>query len=286
MGWQAVEYASRNDACKPAERRPHYQTCEVAHELRDGEKGCVYPLRWVFTYSSRKAEQDARQRSEAMGAGVQALERIEGLWGKYDYTLRRTIDSRIEKALGKAKAGRYLAYRLEGTDEDQAWRLEWKLRQEVIRDGECFDGVALICTSVPAQRLAAGEVMVKYKKQVSVEQTIDFIKSPVQVRPMWLHSPKRLARLTLLIMIAVLVAALLEHQVRRHIAQTGQLLEGLMPEGRDNPYPTAKAMLRAFGHYALVLVRRDGDGAQIHHPKLGSVQQQVWDIMKLAALTG
>jgi hypothetical protein len=41
------------------------------------------------------------------------------------------------------------------------------------------------------------------------------------------------------------VAALLEHQVRRWIAKTGKLLKGSMPEGRDNPYPTAKAMLRA-----------------------------------------
>lgn len=40
-------------------------------------------------------------------------------------------------------------------------------------------------------------------------------KSPIQIRSMWLHPPQRLAGLTLLIMIAVLVAALLEQQVRR-----------------------------------------------------------------------
>jgi transposase len=74
---------------------------------------------------------------------------------------------------------------------------------------------------------------------------------------MWLHSPKRLAGLLLLIMVAVLVAMLLEHQVRRWIARTGKLLKGLMPEERDNPYPTAKAMLRAFQSYALIIVRRD-----------------------------
>lgn len=93
------------------------------------------------------------------------------------------------------------------------------------------------------------------KAQVRIEQTIDFIKSPVQIRPMWLHSPKRLAGLTLLIMVAVLVAALLEHQVRCWIAKTGRLVRGLRPEGRDDPYPTAKALLKAFQHYALVLVR-------------------------------
>ncbi len=62
-----------------------------------------------------------------------------------------------------------------------------------------FDGIALLCTNAPVADLSAGQAMIKYKDQVSVEQTIDFIKSPVQIRPLWLHSPKRIDGLTLLI---------------------------------------------------------------------------------------
>ena len=117
-----------------------------------------------------------------------------------------------------------------------------------------------------------------------MEQTIDFVKSPVQIRPLWLHSPKRLAGLTLLIMVAVLAAALLEHQVRRWIAKTGRLMRGLRPEGRDDPYPTAKAMLRAFQDYTLVIVRRGTARVEVHHPKLRPIQQQIWRIMELPPL--
>ena len=60
-----------------------------------------------------------------------------------------------------------------------------------------FDGVALLCSNVPATDWSAGTLMLKYKEQVGVEQAIDFIKSPVQIRPLWLHQPKRLAGLTL-----------------------------------------------------------------------------------------
>jgi hypothetical protein len=42
--------------------------------------------------------------------------------------------------------------------------------------------------------------------------------------------PHRLAGLTLLIMIAVLLATLLEHEVGRWLRESGQLLRGLMPE--------------------------------------------------------
>lgn len=285
LTWSEVEYVSRNNARKPAERRPRYQVCEVVRELKDAKHGIVYPLRWVFTRSSDKAQRDSQQRATAVQAGEEALRRIAGLLGKYDYTSRKTIEVRIEKALRQAKAQQYFTYTLRGTDEHQDWRLEWSQDQEAITQSERFDGIALLCTNVPSERLTAGEVMVKYKEQVNVEQSIDFIKSPVQVRPMWLHSPKRLAGLLLLIMVAVLVAALLEHQVRHWIARTGKLLKGLMPEGRDNPYPTAKAMLRAFQSYALVIVRHQGD-RQVHYPKLRSVQQQIWDVMDLAPLPG
>ncbi len=280
--WVAAEYVSRNEARKPAEKRPQYRVCEVEHVLLDEQEHTTYPLRWVFSWSSRKAEQDANKRLKALEAGEQALQRIARLLGKYDYIRRTFIQSRIDQALNKAKAKSYFQYTLTGSDEDQGWALHWERQTKVLTQAERFDGVMLLCTNVPAERLATGNVMVKYKAQINVEQTIDFIKSPVQIRPMWLHSPKRLAGLTLLIMIAVLVASLLEYHVRRHIAQTGELVRGLMPENRDNPYPTAKKLLRAFRSYALVIVRHPDGQEEIHYPKLRPVQQQIWDIMQLS----
>lgn len=279
--WTPVAYVSRNAAHKPIEQRPQYRVCEVPHTLVDTQHDQVYPLRWVFSWSSNKAELDARQRHKALAAGEQALQRIKGLLGKYDYKSRKVIESRLEKALCKTQARRYFNFTLRGSDEEPAWALHWERNAAAISQAEHFDGVALLCSNVPDARLSAGAVMIKYKEQVNVEQTIDFIKSPVQIRPMWLHSPRRLVGLTLLIMIAVLVAALLEYQVRRQIAQTDRLLDGLMPEKRDNPYPTAKKMLKAFQDYTLVIVRHADGHEDIHCPKLRPIQQQIWDIMGL-----
>jgi transposase len=136
----------------------------------------------------------------------------------------------------------------------------------------------------PAEQLPTEEVLVAYKGQANVEQTIDFLKSPVQIRPLWLHKPKRLLGLTLLIMIAVLVAGLLEQAVRQWIAQTGEQITGLMPEGRDTPRPTAKKLMQAFLDYTLVVVRPSEGPAVVHYPKLRAVQQQIWEIMKLPPL--
>jgi transposase len=282
--WTAADYVSRQDARKPVEARPTYRVCEVPQTLTDDTLGQTYPVRWVFSWSSEKAARDAQQRAKALQAGDTALRRLASLLGKYQYKRRTVIEARIAQALDKAHAQPYLTYRLHGTDLDQKWQLTWDVDQIQVQEAAQRDGVALLCTNVPATRLSAAAVMIKYKEQVQVEQVIDFLKSPVQIRPMWLHQPKRLAGLTLLIMIAVLTAMLLEHQVRRWIAKTGRRLTGLRPEKRDDAFPTATALLQAFAAYAVVVIPGRRGREELHLPTLNPLQQLIWKILGLPTL--
>jgi transposase len=67
--WAEVDYVARNDQRKSAESRPRYQVCEVEHALKDETTGENYPLRWVFSWNSHKAELDARQRLKELESG-------------------------------------------------------------------------------------------------------------------------------------------------------------------------------------------------------------------------
>ena len=283
LNWSKVDYVARNNQRKPLEARPIYRVCEGPSQIRDEKTGKVYPLRWVFSWNSSKAESDASQRRKKLENGEQALQRIACLLGKYDYTSRVTILNRLETALKKPDARNYFTFQLSGSDEKQDWQLSWNTNLEAIEQAAHFDGVVLLCTNGPTERLTAGQLVKKYKEQVSAEQTFDFIKSPIQIRPLWLHSPRRLAGLTFLIMLAVLVASLLEYYVRKHIIENKKLLKGLMPENRDNPYPTAEKLLKAFQDYTLVLVRFSDDQSRLHYPKPRPIQRQILDI--LATLT-
>jgi hypothetical protein len=284
LTWQPVAYVSRKNGRKPPEARPEHRVCEVPHDLVDPETGEVFRLRWLFAWSSTKAVQDAAKRAKVLAVGERELTRLARLLGKYDYTCRSTIEARLDQALRRARAHPYLRATLEGTDADQAWRLTWTVDHDAVEAAAHFDGIVLLCSNVPPERCTAPALVVKHKGQIGVEQTIDFLKSPVQIRPMWLHSPIRLAGLTLLIMLAVLVAALVEHQVRQWIARTGERLHGLMPEGRDTPSPTAKMLLPTFRDYALVLLRHPDGAEEVHYPKLRPVPAQIWTIMGLAPL--
>jgi len=286
LAWQTVAYTSRNDARKPKEEVSQYQVVEVTRDLGDGETGRTYPLRYVFVHSSHKAGQDAARRETALAAGEAALARIAARLGKHSYKSRAVIERRLQAALKKGKAQAYYQYTLSGREGSKAWKLRWERNEAAIQQAARFDGVTVLCTNVCPERLGAEGAMRKYREQVCVEQTIDFLKSPVQIRPMWLHKPKRLAGLTLLIMIAVLLAGLVEAQVRQWIGETGCLVTGLKPEGRDNASPTAKAMLRAFTDYTLVVLKQAGGEETVHYPTLRPVQQQIWDILKLPPLPG
>lgn len=284
LTWTPVAYTSENQRRQPADARPVHRVCEVPHELLDLDAGTSYRLRWLFTWSSTKASQDAARRTTALAAGEQALTRLAGLLGKYTYKRRAAIEARIDHELRRTHAQPYLTYHLAGTDADQAWQLTWTRDQGALNTAASLDGVVLLCSNVPPERCSAPDLVIRHKGQIGVEQTIDFLKSPVQLRPLWLHSPRRIAGLTLLIMLAVLLAALVEHQVRAWIERTGNLVHGLMPDTRDTPRPTATALLRAFHDYALVLVHSADGSTALHLPKLRPVQQQIWSIMGLPPL--
>ena len=279
LTWTQVDYVARNDQRKSVESRPHYQVCEVTHALKDETTGESYRLRWIFSWNSNKAELDARQRRKELASGEQSLQKVAHLVGKYNYTSRTAILNRLEKLLKKTRASLYFQYNLVGSDEKQGWQLTWTYNLDAIAQAASFDGVVLLCTNVPAERLSAGEVMKKYKEQVTVEQTFDFIKSPVQIRPLWLHSPQRLAGLTLLIMLAVLIASLVEYYVRQDIAKNKKLLKGLMPQNRDNPYPTAEKLFKAFQDYSIVVTRFPDGRHEVHYPKPRPIQRQILDIL-------
>jgi len=284
LAWQPVAYVSRNDAAKPADQQPQYRVVEVSGQIIDDAHGQAWPLRWLFVHSSHKAAQDQSRREAAIAAGEAALAALSRRLGKYDYKRRAVIEARLQAALRKARAQAYFRWTVTGSDERNDWVLTWERDPAAVAQAAQFEGMTVLCTNVPGERLSAPAGMRKYREQIGVEQVIDFLKSPVQIRPMWLHKPKRLAGLTLLIMIAVLVASLIEVEVRHWIAATGCLVSGLKPEGRDNAHPTAQAILRAFADYALVVIRHEDGMETVHYPKLRPVQQQIWEILKLPLL--
>jgi len=78
---------------------------------------------------------------------------------------------------------------------------------------------------------------------------------PLQVRPLWLHQPRRIESLVFVVMVALFLFALIEREARRVAPQSGQVFQGLRPEGRDRLPVTATQLVEAFAPLALVKQR-------------------------------
>lgn len=260
--WQRLDYTAESDKNKPEAERGHYTVIEDLDQLEDTATGTVYPLRRLFVRSSRKADQARAKRDRQLTVVKAELERLQGLVNKYHYTTVETVKDRADQILGKNAAGRFIQVQVSRTRAKTApIRLTWSVPGKALQTAAQGDGVYSVVTNLLTATHSATEVLAIYKDQHQVEGRFrDLNQLPIRVRPLWLKRPDRIETLVFLIMIAVLLYALLERQVRRHIAATGQKIDGLMPEKRDTLTPSGQRLLRAFA--AVCLVRLD-DGQQV-----------------------
>src|SRR5207244_4526700 len=78
---------------------------------------------------------------------------------------------------------------------------------------------------------SADRLLRLYKEQVLAERSHHFLKGPLAVRPVFLHSNHRAAALVAVCSMALMVYGLVEADVRQAIAPQ-RTIPGLLPEGR------------------------------------------------------
>jgi len=281
--WETLEYFAEADRHKPPSERSQYACLADTADIKEATTGQMYTVRRLFIRSSRKAEQAQAKRERQVAVIQAALERIQGLLNKYDYTSPERVQARVKKALGQNPSGRYFQVQVKGKTPGDL-QLSWSLNRKRLKAEAQRDGVYSVLTNLPESTHAPSAVLELYKNQHHVEGRFrDLNQLPVRVRPVWLHRPDRIETLIFLIMLAVLLFALLERQVRQTIAHTGQKIRGLMPEHRDTPKPKGARLLKAFDTLSLVQFS-DGLHVRLLLSELSSVQRQIIHALELADL--
>ena len=133
--WSVAEYVSRNEMRTIGRNLTQYRVCEMEQTLLDEQEQKTYCLRWVFSWSSRKAEQDAKHRQRALEEGNRPCSGSPACWAATTTPTASLIQSRIDQALKKAQAQAYFHVTLTGSDEDQAWELHWERQATILGEG-------------------------------------------------------------------------------------------------------------------------------------------------------
>ena len=141
--------------------------------------------RLVACFNPLLAEERRRKRRELIGATEKELEKIVREVGRRTRSPlgKDEIGKKVGKVIGRYKMGKHFALAIgEGTFSYE--RKEVKIGQE-----ETLDGIYVIRTSEPTERLCAEDTVRSYKNLTHVERAFRSLKGmDLLIRPIWHHT--------------------------------------------------------------------------------------------------
>lgn len=154
---------------------------EMEHASYPGERliACRNPL---------LAEERERKRKDLLEATEKQLKKIVEATQRKKRPLRgrREIGLAVGKILGRYKMGKHFSLSI----EEDGFRYERK--QNSIEREAALDGIYIIRTSVPAERLHSEQVVEQYKRLSDVERAFRSLKSvDLKIRPIYHHLADR-----------------------------------------------------------------------------------------------
>jgi len=236
-----LSYLSERERELPAASRTSYRGTLRDWQLTEPESGQPLPLRVAYVHSSEEAREQAAARERALAKAEEALGRVKrGLGGRH-YKTRRQVEARIARILTGQLKG--LIVTKTGTRAGKP-TLSFRRDQQAISNAALTDGIYALATNLPG-RLSAERVLRLYKGQQIVERRHRDYKQTLKVRPIFLHNDDRIYALTSIVGIALLIFGLIETELRKRLDEGGDLIPGLLPEGRPAK-PTGRNVLAAF----------------------------------------
>ena len=136
--------------------------------------------RLMVCYNPLLAEERKRKREALLAATEKALSRIgKEVQRRTQKPLTATeIALKVGKVLGHYKMGKHFHHQIEDG------KLSWSRREETIAEEAKLDGIYVIRTSEPAERLSAADAVRGYKSMAQVERAFRSVKSlDLLIRP-------------------------------------------------------------------------------------------------------
>jgi transposase len=257
-----------------------------------------YRLVWV--HSTAKAARDAAARQARIEAGAAAIDalavRLAG--PKCRLKTRVAVEDEAAAALAHAGADRWIRYQVGETVEETyrqerrgrpgantRYRRHTRTRHTISGDTRldvlAYDAVTDGCFPLITNdtTLTDAEVLTAYRYQPNLERRHHLLKSVQDAAPVLLHSPARIEALFCCQFLALLLAALIERQIRTAMtaAPTGHV--PLYPELRACAAPTTERILEILADLTRHELHRHGHLVQNFEPEINPLQRQVLELL-------
>lgn len=290
--WRVVLTVERVDR---AHRVDTYATTESGPErTEDG-------FRLIWIRSSTKAEDDRKHREEKLEKTKAAIADLASRLNKRNLKTGGEIRTAFKKILREQGCEDFLRVELKSKVESYTKRLrpgrpnpgdpyEWvsetcyslKVSENAVRlrQEANTDGVFPLVTNLSQEAAKKVEVLQIYRYQPYVERRFENLKTEYAVRPVYLKTPHRVVGLIHVHFLALMVAALIEREIRRAMAKHNIEELPIYPEARLCKAPTTPRILDFFSqvewfrHIAK-------EGSAVFPVRLSSLQAEILRMLEV-----
>lgn len=215
--------------------------------------------RALVVWSAAKEGLDIRKRKTLLKRLLNGLAHIQAQLNQRQYRRRDYVIKRLARVCTGSISG---LVDVELSGEDRALRLHFAINRTRLKATQSLDGKYILATN--AQNLTADAALATFKEQDGVEKAIAQLKGPLQVRPFFVQTDKRIQGLVFFNLVAFLVRAILGLRLRR----AGILL-------------SAQRALAAFQPLQVVEAGFD-DGSRLRQvAELSSAQREILEKLRL-----
>ena len=258
-----------------------------------------YRLLWIR--STQKAEQDADSRARRITQTLEALRELQTRMNTYRLKSRPALEQALENILKEYHTRDWVGYELQahrqyqehfpqrGRPKDSAQgQWSWKpyfsvcfqVDRQALAQESLTDGVFPLITNLEAADYPAKRVLEIYKFQPFLEKRHSQLKTWQEVTPVLLKKDERVVAYLHLHVMALMVATLIERQLRRAMNQRSIRALPLYPENRPCRYPTMFDITRLFRAVERYEVQ-DGERITLFPAQLSPLQRQVLEFLEV-----
>jgi len=245
----------------------HYDLAAVDHVFRDKTSGRSIDARVIFVFSTadRKAIRVQREK-QIVTMKAELIQIAASVSIGRRGTDHAAISKRIARVFGSKDAAKFFKWDLVllTFEEKSAMpavvttsdskpvrgvgkvthRFEWSLDAALMMTVAEDDGYSAMVTTVPESEKSVNETFSHYRLQNYVEHANHQFKGPLAIRPLFLHSPKRVESLVFLMMMGLTTYFLLQRTYRQNTPE-----DALRVEKKT----TTEKILRTFDSYTILV---------------------------------
>ena len=259
-----------------------------------------YRIIWV--HSSAKAGRDGAARMARTEAGIAAIDALDTkLAGPRNrLKTRAAVEEAAATALAETRADRWVTFTISetttktykqarpgrpgaATNYQEVLTTRHTLRADIALERIAHDAASDGCFPLITcdRDLSDANVLGAYRYQPNLERRHHLLKSVQDAAPVLLHSPARIEALFCCQFLALLIAALIEREVRVAMARAALDTIELYPEFRDCKAPSTERILEIFSTLSRHELHHDDNLVRTFEPELTAQQQQVLDLLGL-----